>query len=96
MKQEILCKGACGTCNTAATEHFHPKDFEILKAAREKLQTKTSLKTGLKTELKKNMDNSILLSLFPSFLPTLLPARERPPPQPRQVRRLQLREVHQV
>ena len=46
MKQEILCKAACGTCNTANAEHFHPKDIEILKAAREKLQAKTSLKTG--------------------------------------------------
>ena len=46
MKQEMLCKAACGTCNTAAAEHFHPKDIEILKAAREKIQTKTVLKTS--------------------------------------------------
>ena len=50
MKQEILCEAACGTCNTAKEEHYHPKDTAILKEAREKEQTKTSLKTSSKTK----------------------------------------------
>ena len=79
MKQEILCKAACGTFNTAATEHFHPKDFEILKAAREKLQTKTSLKTGLKTELKHEQFNS---SLPPPLLPSIPTPRLGGAPSP--------------
>ena len=83
MKQEILCKEACGTCNTAATEHLHPKDIEILKSAREKLKTKTALKT----ELKYGHSSS---SLPPPFIPSNpTPRPNEAPPQPRQVRRLQ-------
>ena len=50
MKQEILCEAACGTCDTAKEEHYHPKDIAILKEAREKVQTKASLETSSKTK----------------------------------------------
>ena len=79
MKQEIWCQEACGTCNTAATEHFHTKYIKILKAAKEKLQTKTSLKTGLKTELKYEQFNS---SLPPPLLPSIPTPRLREIPSP--------------
>ena len=53
-----MCQEACGTCDTASPEQFHPKDVDILKTAREKMTKKTVSKDKKKVNLKEESTTS--------------------------------------